>query len=64
MADGTHECTWCARYSAHAYTGEPTGSPRYVGTYAEVLAHADVHPAGDPLDMVAVVGDCWPYWPR
>lgn len=57
----THECTYCAHYSAHSRTGEPTGIPRYIGTRAEVVAHADRHPIGDPADMAVPVGTCWPY---
>lgn len=60
-AAGLHECSYCARYSAHVFTGEPTGHPRYVGTRAEVVAHADRHPIGDPEDMAVPVGSCWPY---
>ena len=48
----THECRYCARYAVNQYTGTPTGSPRFTGTYAEVVTHADVHPVGSPLDAV------------
>ena len=57
-----YECSYCARYSAHVFTGEPTGHPRYVGTRAEVVAHADRHPIGPPEWLAVIAGQCWPYY--
>lgn len=52
MSRPTHECRYCAHYAVNGYTGRPTGLPRFTGTRAEVIRHADAHPVGSPLDAV------------
>lgn len=50
----SHMCSYCYRYAHHLHTGEPTGAHVFTGTRAEVIAHADIHPIGDPRDYPVV----------
>lgn len=67
----THYCTYCDYYSrtyGGANDGRPDsandGSEVFTGTRAEVIAHADLHPAGDPEDMAQLLSERAPYGPR
>lgn len=37
----TYKCSYCDRYGIH----------EFVGSWHEVVAHADKHPIGDPRDF-------------
>ncbi|WKW85547.1 hypothetical protein SEA_REYNAULD_95 [Rhodococcus phage Reynauld] len=51
-----HYCTYCHHYARDHVTGELVyAMPVFVGSYAEVVKHADRHPIGYPADMAQPV---------
>lgn len=57
----THFCTYCDFYSRRWDGKREPGSTVFTGTRAEVVAHADAHPIGDPEDMAMPLSDRAPY---
>lgn len=54
MSQSLHYCTYCDYYARNHATGAHNGTG-FTGTYAQVVAHADDHPIGDPRDMAVPV---------